>query len=151
VQSDIPAVVAGREGVRVARHLGPDPLVIAALVERLADARTAATVALVGVGSSRPEARPEFEQAGILLAERLQRPVTALTLFEDVPAALARLPGPVAVAAYLLAEGEFYDRLRAAAAAVPAVQLIAAPLGAHPALVSLVLARYDAACDEPAG
>jgi sirohydrochlorin ferrochelatase len=144
VQSDIPAVVAGRTDVRVAPHLGPDPLVITALADRLAGV-TAASVALAGVGSSRPEARPELQSAGVRLAARVGLPVTTLTLFEDVPAALAALPGPVAVVPYLLAEGEFYDRLRAAAVAVPSVTHVAAPLGAHPALVTLVLDRFDAA------
>jgi sirohydrochlorin ferrochelatase len=144
VQNDIPAVVAGRAEVRVAAHLGPDPLVITALADRLGDV-AAASVALVGVGSSRPEARPELQSAGARLAARVGVPVTPLTLFEDVPAALAALPAPVAVVPYLLAEGEFYDRLRAAAAAVPSVTHVAAPLGAHPALVALVLERFDAA------
>jgi sirohydrochlorin ferrochelatase len=144
VQSDIPAVVAGRAGIRVSRHLGPDPLVITALADRLAGA-DAASVALVGVGSSRPEARPELQTAGARLAERIGLPVTTLTLFADVPAALAALPAPVAVVPYLLAEGEFYSRVLAAAATTPAVTYVAAPLGVHPALVALVLARFDAA------
>jgi sirohydrochlorin ferrochelatase len=145
VQTDIPAVVAGRPLVRVARHLGPDPLVITALADRLAGAApasTAASTVLVGVGSSRPEARPELESAGRRLGARLGRPVRVLTLFEDVRGVVTALAGPVAVATYLLAEGHFLDRLRAAAAGVATVS---EPLGAHPALVSLVLARYDAA------
>lgn len=141
VQTDIPAIAAGRPHVRVAAHLGADPLIVSALVERLGPAPAASTV-LVGVGSSRPEARPELEGAGRLLGERLGRPVIAMTLFEDVRATLAALPGPVQVASYLLAEGRFHDRLLAAAAGLASV---AAPIGSHPDLVRLVLARYESA------
>jgi sirohydrochlorin ferrochelatase len=143
VQTDIPAVVAGRPGIRVARHLGPDPLVVEALVDRLG-ASSAASTALVGVGSSRPEARGELDEAARLLAARLGRPVTALTLGQDVRAALQALTQPVDVATYLLAEGRFVDRLRRAA---DGLARVAEPIGVHPALVELVLARYDEAAD----
>ncbi len=133
VQTDIPAIAAGRPHVRVAAHLGPDPLVVSALADRLGPAPAAATV-LVGVGSSRPEARPELERAGQLLGERLRRPVVAMTLFEDVRARLAALPGPVRVATYLLAEGQFFDRLCSAADELgPGVTADRSPPGAGPA------------------
>lgn len=141
VQTDIPAVVAERPDVRVARHLGPDPLVVDALLDRLAPSAGSST-ALVGVGSSRPEARAELDEAARLLSLRIGRSVTALTLGQDVRAALELLAPPVEVATYLLAEGRFADRLRHAAAGLGRV---AAPLGVHPALVRLVLARYDGA------
>lgn len=140
VQSDIPAIVAGRPAVRVARHLGPDPLVIDALLDRLGP--SSESTALVGIGSSRAQARAEFDVAAALLAIRLGHPVTVVTLAEDVRAALSALPPPVSVATYLLAEGRFLDSLRASAAGVAAV---AEPIGVHPALVSLVLARYEQA------
>lgn len=146
VQADIPAVVRDRAHVRIAAHLGPDPAIISALADRLGASTAAATV-LVGVGSSRPEARPELETAGRLLAERLGRPVTAMTLFEDVRGTLQRRPQPVQVATYLLAEGEFYTRLCAAADGLAPV---APPIGAHPDLVRLVLDRYRAALAEDA-
>jgi sirohydrochlorin ferrochelatase len=140
VETDIPAVVAGR--AVVTPHLGPDPLVVEAVADRLGDVAAASTVALVGVGSSRASARAEHESAASQLAAVLDRPVVPLTLGADVTPALAALPGPVAVAAYLLAEGRFSERLTAAAAGVATVS---PPLGAHPALVRLVLDRYDAA------
>jgi sirohydrochlorin ferrochelatase len=68
--------------------------------------------------------------------------VSVLSLGEEVGAALTELAAPVEVATYLLAEGQFVDNLRAAASGVATV---ADPIGAHPALVSLVLARYDEA------
>jgi sirohydrochlorin ferrochelatase len=151
VLTDIPAVVAGHPDVRVARHLGPDPLVIEAVLDRLAAARGPAAVAvattlLVGAGSSNPAAAGELRTAASRLAERLGRPVSLVTLGEDVRAALSAAPAPVEVATYLLAEGQFVDTLRAAAAAAPGPVTVSDPIGAHPALVALVLARYDDAC-----
>jgi sirohydrochlorin ferrochelatase len=58
---------------------------------------------------------------------------------DDLPAALTPL-APVRVATYLLAEGQFVDTLRAAAAGLGTV---AEPLGPHPAVVELVWRRYD--------
>jgi sirohydrochlorin ferrochelatase len=145
VLSDIPAAVAGRTSVRVARHLGPDPLVVSALVDRLAAVRQAdavATTVLVAAGSSNPAAADELARAADLLAGRLGRPVPALTLAADVRASLARAAAPVEVATYLLADGQFADTLRAAAFDLATV---ADPIGVHPALVALVLARYDEA------
>jgi sirohydrochlorin ferrochelatase len=149
VLTDIPAVVAGHPEVRVARHLGPDPLVIEAVLDRLAAARGPAAVAttlLVGAGSSNPAAAGELRTAASRLAERLGRPVSLVTLGEDVRAALGAAPAPVEVATYLLAEGQFVDTLCAAAAAAPGPVTVSDPIGAHPALVALVLARYDEAC-----
>jgi sirohydrochlorin ferrochelatase len=145
VLQDIPAVVAGRPHVRVARHLGPDPLVIDALVDRLAAVRGTAPVAstvLVGAGSSNPAAAGDLARAADQLAARLGRPV--LTLGDDVRAGLAGAIAPVEVATYLLADGQFVDTLHAAAAGA-GVTTVADPIGVHPALVALVLARYDEA------
>jgi sirohydrochlorin ferrochelatase len=147
VLQDIPAVVAGRPHVRVARHLGPDPLVIDALVDRLAAVRGTAPVAstvLVGAGSSNPAAAGDLARAADQLAARLGRPVLVLTLGDDVRAGLAGAIAPVEVATYLLADGQFVDTLHAAAASA-GVATVADPIGVHPALVALVLARYDEA------
>ena len=143
VQTDIPAVVGGRPHVLVTPHLGPDPLVVEAVADRL-PASGARTVALVGVGSSRPAAAAELRTAAALLARRLGLPVTPLTLAADITDALRALPAPVAVGAYLLAEGRFSVRLAEQARTAGAVA-VSPPLGAHPALVRLVLSRYDAA------
>lgn len=147
VQSDIPAAVADHPATTVARHLGPDPLLVEVLLERL-PARQAADPAgstvLVGSGSSRPDATAELATTAGLLRDRLGRDVTVFTMGDDLPAALRALPQPVRAATYLLAEGYFVDKLRAAA---PDPTLVAAPLGVHPALVRLVWERYDAATD----
>jgi sirohydrochlorin ferrochelatase len=138
VTTDIPAVVAGREQVRVARHLGPDPAVIDALADRLAETGGAddAPVLLAAIASSRSAARTEVEQAARTLSARLSRPVRVLALGED---RLTELPAPYRVATYLLAEGGFLDQLRAEATGRG---VVAAPLGVHPAVVSLIWSRY---------
>jgi sirohydrochlorin ferrochelatase len=68
--------------------------------------------------------------------------VQVLPLDGDLRSTLRARPAPVAVATYLLAEGLFLDKLRSAAEGVAAV---AEPIGTHPALVELVLARFDEA------
>lgn len=142
VLSDIPAVVAGRPEVRVTPHLGPAPTladVLAARLRAAADGRSAASTAMVAIGSSREEARAEVATMALLLAERVGRPVQVVPLFGDVRGALAELPHPVEVATYLIAEGAFADSLRGA---VEGLGWVAAPLGADPAVVDLVVRRY---------
>jgi sirohydrochlorin ferrochelatase len=143
VQTDIPAAVAGLPHVRVARHLGPHPLLVDALVDRLGQGdRGAGSTVLIGAGSSRTEAAAELAATGELLAERLGRPVTVLTMADELPPAMAALPRPLEVATYLLAEGQFVTNLRAAAGGLA---IVSDPLGVHPALVELVWRRYDTA------
>jgi sirohydrochlorin ferrochelatase len=140
VQSDIPACVAGRPDVLVARHLGPHPLLIDALVDRLPDGPGG--VALVASGSSRPEASDELAAVAALLGDRIGQHVPVLTMADDLRARLGSLPAPRRVATYLLAEGRFVDALRSSAAGLAGV---ADPIGVHPALVELVWLRYDEA------
>jgi sirohydrochlorin ferrochelatase len=145
VQSDIPAVAARFPSVRVARHLGPHPLLTDVLVERLGPVSDSTAVVLVGAGSSRTGADAELAEAARLLGERLGRPVPARTLSDDWPAdppeRRQRAPR-VRVSTYLLAEGHFLDALTARAGGTVEV---APPLGVHSALVELVWRRYDAA------
>jgi sirohydrochlorin ferrochelatase len=141
VTADIPAVVHGHDRARVARHLGPDPAVVEALVRRLAEAGgtgASGTTALAAIASSRASANDEVATAADGLSRRLGRPVRVLPLDGAVGPALAALPQPVEVAVYLLAEGGFLDVLHAGGAAV-----VAAPIGVHPAVVDLVWSRYD--------
>jgi len=141
VQHDIPEAVRGRTQIAVARHLGPHPLLAEALAQRLAEMSSRATsTLLVGAGSSRPEAATELAAMATLLAERIGRPVAVATMSNDLPAALAALPEPVEVATYLLAPGQFTQDL---AGAVGDRAAIAEPIGVHPALVELVLLRFD--------
>ena len=140
VGTDIPAAVAGRPAVRVARHLGPHPLLLDALVDRLGPVDDETRVVLVGAGSSRPEARDEQRETGRLLGVRLRREVPVATVADDLEPLFANL-APVRVATYLLTEGRFVDTVRAAVAGHGSVS---APIGVHPALVELVWKRYDA-------
>lgn len=142
VQSDIPAAVAPYPQVRVARHLGPHPLLVDALVDRLGRTELDGSILLVGAGSSRSEAAAELAETGRLLGERLGRPVSVHTMADDLAAVFAAAGRPLQVATYLLAEGQFVTTLRAAA---DGLGTVAPPLGVHPALVELVWARYDAA------
>lgn len=137
VETDIPALVATRPNVRVARHLGPDPVIVDAVAQRLHEAGGATgPVLLAAIASSRPSARAEVELAAARLSTRLARPVSVLPL-----GIATDVPDPVpAVATYLLSEGSFLDGLRAR---VGARGVVAAPIGVHPDLVRLVWERCD--------
>jgi sirohydrochlorin ferrochelatase len=144
VLTDIPSVVAGRSSVRVAAHLGPDPLIISAVADRLASVSSggSGSVALAAIESSQPSARDEVAGAAAQLSEVLGRDVSVLPLGSDVGAGVDELVAPVDVAVYLLAEGGFLTSLRSA---VAGRGVVAEPIGVHGSLVSLVWARYDEA------
>ena len=145
VEQDIPATVAGRSDVVVARHLGPHPLLADALAERLADERHGVDVRatlLVGAGSSHPEAMTELVETADLLEARIGRSVDVSTIGADLYVAVDSLPVPFEVATYLLAEGQFSQSLRAA---VAGRAMVSPALGTHPAVVERVLTRYDEA------
>jgi sirohydrochlorin ferrochelatase len=144
---DIPAAIRStRPDAVQAAVLGPDPLLAGALADRLVEAgrRPGDTVVLAAAGSSDPGAIAAVHTQAALLAADLGVPVTAAfgsTALPDVRSAVAAArPGRVAIAPYLLAPGFFTERLAEAGADV-----VAAPLGAHPAVVTLALRRYDEA------
>ena len=141
VVDDIPATALGR--ARVARHLGPDPVLTDVLVERLTavGGADADTVALVASPSRRTSAADDLAVAAGDLAKVLSRPVHPLMVGASLAADLAGLPGRVAVATYLLGEGFFLDTLRTAASTA-GVAAVADPLGAHPVIASLIVQRY---------
>ncbi|MEU6124096.1 sirohydrochlorin chelatase [Streptomyces sp. NPDC047123] len=171
VKRDIPAALDGTPGLdaRIAAPLGPHPLLAEALHDRLvragwpdrlldARARRRHAVVLAAAGSRDPESATDTETAARLLADRLGVPVLpayaapTAACPRTVPQALATLATlaaqgrtHTAVAAYLTAPGRFAARSTAAAPWISTP-----PLGAHPALVRLVLHRYDQACETPA-
>lgn len=148
VRTDIPAVVADRAEVRVARHLGPDPALVRAVAERLHEAGGhTGPVLLAAIASSQPGARAEIDSAAEELSAQLGRPVTVLPLGSHLDERLGASAEPCAVASYLLAEGGFLDKLRAG---VRGRRVVAEPIGVHPALVALVWTRYDEAVNRPA-
>jgi sirohydrochlorin ferrochelatase len=145
LSSDISGA-ASSAGARVAGPLGPDELLLTALTARLAEAGVpdGTPVVLAAAGSSDPAAAADVRQQAELLAERLGVPVTAAFASgapPTVPDAVADLRaltgGPVAVASYLLAPGQFQDQLAASGA-----DWVTEPLGGHPAVAGLVIERY---------
>jgi sirohydrochlorin ferrochelatase len=140
------AGAAGAAGARVAGALGPDELLLTALTARLAEAGVpgGTPIVLAAAGSSDPAAAEDARQQAALLADRLGVPVVAAfasaaapTVPEAVSGLRARTAGPVAVASYLLAPGQFQDQLADSGA-----DWVTAPLGSHPALAGLVIERY---------
>ncbi len=102
---------------------------------------------LAAAGSSDPRSRADTSVTARLLSARLGRPVlpaynsaTGPTVVDTVAALRARGWRHVSVATYLLSPGRFATEVAACGA-----DAVSEPLGTHPALVRLVLARYDAA------
>ncbi|WP_374215159.1 sirohydrochlorin chelatase [Streptomyces longispororuber] len=156
---DIPeaADAAGHLLTRVAAPLGPHPLLVDALHDRLLAAgwpdrltesvRRRGGVVLAAAGSRDPEAADDTRRTAALLALRLGVPVVpafASAAGPDVATAVRSLTArgrhTVAVASYFTAPGRFATETAAAAPGIAA-----APLGTHPALARLVLHRYDEA------
>jgi sirohydrochlorin ferrochelatase len=143
---DLPgAIAAGRPGTAHAPVLGPDRRLATALADRLREAgrRPGDAVVLAAAGSSDLAAIASVHTQARLLAAELGTDVTVgfgSAAAPDVPTAVAtaRATGAarVAIAPYLLAPGHFADRLATAGA-----DLVAEPLGAHPAVVEVVLDR----------
>lgn len=159
---DVPreaAAVAARHpavAVRVAGVLGPDPLLLAALERRLAEAgvrradapRTA--LVLGAAGTSNPRGRAVIEQLARDWRERAGWwdvvPAYASAARPTVAEAVHRLRAAgaprAAVASYVLAPGRLPDRLVAGATSgLP----VSAPLGDADELAEVVLARFAAA------
>ncbi|MET9318861.1 sirohydrochlorin chelatase [Streptomyces sp. NPDC003038] len=152
VKRDLPAAGARARhlSIRVAAPLGPHPLLVEALFERLLEGgwTPGTAVVLAAAGSRDPDSAADTRTTAALLSERLGSvavvPAYASTAAPAVPDAVRALAARghrrVAVASYFVAPGRFATH-SAAAASGPA----AAPIGAHPALARLVLQRYDEA------
>ncbi len=153
VTADI-AAAARAAGALVAPPLGPDQLLVTALTARLAAAGVPAgtPVVLAAAGSSDPQAARDVARQAELLAAELGVPVEPAfasaaepSVETAIDALAARAGGPVAVATYLMAPGDFYDQLQKSAAG-----WVTAPLGDHPAVGGLVVDRYRVAVRAPA-
>ncbi len=147
VRVDVPGQLAatGRADVVLADPLGPDPVLVAAALSRLAEAGAADTdrVVLAAAGSTDPVAAEDLRVAAGLLEERLGRPVPVGYIAGGEPriaSVVAAQPGRVALVTWLLAPGAFHRRLADAGAAV-----VAEPLGDHPDVARVVVARYRSA------
>ncbi|MGW1767879.1 sirohydrochlorin chelatase [Streptomyces sp. NPDC002073] len=161
VAHDLPraaADAAATTGLRaaVAAPLGPHPLLVEALCDRLLETGWApgdgAAVVLAAAGSRDPHSAADARSTARMLSERLggipvlpgYASAAAPTVPEAVRALAARGRHRIAVASYFTAPGRFAAQC-AAAAPGPA----AAPLGDHPALARLLLHRYDEALARP--
>lgn len=148
VRTDIPARIAasGRRNVVLTDAFGPAPELIEVMCDRLAQAgrRRTDAVVLAAAGSSDPRALAEVRAAAKALSTALDVPVRvgyAATARPSVAEAVESFGARrAAVASWLLAPGLFQRRVEAAGADV-----VAAPLGAHPRVVDLVLRRYQQA------
>jgi sirohydrochlorin ferrochelatase len=168
-KTDIPALLADartalpRLDVRYAGTLGPDPLLLAALGRRLAEAggvssasgasRAGTSVVLAAAGSSDPAANATIAA----LAARWQAdggwrrvvPAYASAASPSPGEAVRALAGsgplarsgPVVVASYLLAPGYFADQIRDTALAAGALAVSGA-LGAAPEVADVIIDRY---------
>ncbi|WP_431928384.1 sirohydrochlorin chelatase [Amycolatopsis tucumanensis] len=150
VRTDIPAQIAasGHRNVLLADPFGPAPELVGVMRDRLewAGYRAGDAVVLAAAGSSDPRALAEVRVAadalGVLLGVPVQVGYVA-TARPSIADAVARARGRgrrVAVASWLLAPGLFQRKVLEAGADV-----VADPLGVHPDVVDLVLARYQQA------
>ncbi len=146
VLDDIPTA-AERRHVIVTPPVGPDPALADVLAIRLAQAGASGPdrVVLAATGSSRQEAWADLQIAAADLGARLSCPVDVAAIdqrfAQRLTAAAADHPR-LGVSAYLLAPGQFADRL---VTSVPPGVPVAAPIGADPVVVDLILDRYDRA------
>jgi sirohydrochlorin ferrochelatase len=152
---DLPAAIAAAQadgpGIEVVLTdvLGPDPLLLAGLRHRLAQAVTRFDgLVLVAAGTRDPAARSTVDAVADDLAEISGVParaafgsasaVTGAVAVEALRAAGCRR---VAVASYFLACGKLYDAVTASAIGAGALAPAAQPLGDVPELAELILAR----------
>jgi sirohydrochlorin ferrochelatase len=149
VRADVPAqlAAAGRTDATMTAPLGPDPLVVAALADRAADAgwRPGDGLVLAAAGSRDPRAAADVRRAAALLSSRTGTPVpvghvTSAPHVADAVAAARTRHRRVVIASYLLAPGRFHSQLATAGA-----DAVAAPLGDHPAILAALLTRYATA------
>ncbi|MFB7090067.1 sirohydrochlorin chelatase [Streptomyces sp. NPDC056296] len=154
VKRDIPEIAAASPAhTRVSAPLGPHPLLVDALHDRLVEAGWPVhagpdhAVVLASAGSRDPDSRTDTARTAALLSARLGAPVVpayasaaAPTVPEAVRALEARGYRNVAIASYFTAPGRF-----ATECATAAPWIASPPLGTHPAMARLLLHRYDQA------
>jgi sirohydrochlorin ferrochelatase len=148
VRVDVPAAVAAspHHDVRVTPALGPDPALVGVAAARLqaAGVRPHDAVVLAAAGSADPRAIAEAHTA----ARQLGAPVGFIASGSPPVASVVRTlrdrgAHTVAVASWLLAPGWFHSQL-----ATVGANTVAPPLGAHPAVIDLIVRRYLAAARE---
>lgn len=140
--------------VRVAAPLGAGAA-LAPVVLAQAEASGARALVVVAAGSRRPEATADVEHLAEVVAQGWSggpvRVAYGAAAEPTLSAALAALRSEgyadteLLVVPYLLAPGFFLDRVREQAGPVR----VAEPLGRHPGVVDVVVARYEQALAEP--
>jgi sirohydrochlorin ferrochelatase len=151
VRVDLPAHVAasGHPAVTVTAPLGPCPSTVQVMAQRLIECgwRPGDSVVMAAAGTSDPHAQSDLRHTATLMSALIGDRVEiayAATGTPRVHDAVAELRGRgsprVAVASYLLADGLFQDRLCDSGA-----DLVADPLGRHPAMVRLIANRFKRA------
>ncbi|HEX8935569.1 MAG TPA: CbiX/SirB N-terminal domain-containing protein, partial [Pseudonocardiaceae bacterium] len=141
VRVDVPREVTatGRNDVTISAALGPHPLLVTAMWERLRAAgwRRGDAVVLAAAGSSDRRAVADVRAAAGQLSGKVGGRVRVGFVATGAPRVVPLVAGlraagqpRVAVASWLLAPGMFHSRLGSSGADV-----VAAPLGAHPLVV----------------
>lgn len=153
VNSDLPAAIRASGGrARLTPVLGPS--LLDAVIARLQEAGGPGdAVVLAAAGSRREASNAQVAQAAADLGRRLSRPAAPAYLSAAAPTPAAAVAGlraaghpTVSIATYLLAPGVFADRLQTAGADV-----VTAPVGAHPLVVSSIASRYRKAVTHGVG
>lgn len=144
VRTDLPGQIAstGRADVTTTDPLGPAPEITDALVDRLREAgwRPGNRVLLSAAGSSDERALSDVRAAARHLSRRCGQQVDPSYVTTASPATGQVCRADQFVSPYLLAPGLFHREL----AQLP-VAGVAAPIGAHPAVVDLIARRYRCA------
>jgi sirohydrochlorin ferrochelatase len=151
VNTDIPTHVAasGHPDVVITEALGPSVQLTRILAERLVECgwRPGDSVVLGAAGTSNAHAQSDLKHMSALLSALLGDRVElafAATGEPNITDAVGQLrrrgARRVVVASYLLADGLFQDRLRYSGA-----DAVAEPLGSAPAMVRLIVNRFQRA------
>lgn len=151
VNHDLPEMAKAATGpVRIARPLGPHPLLAALMCQRLqaAGARRGDAVVMVAAGSRDSDALVDTLEMGRLLQAHWGSPVRVAHLSGHGPRVIEAVEQlwsdghrRIAAAPYLLAPG-FFARKARAQASVAGCTTVAAELGAHRLVAELVVRRY---------
>ncbi|MBO0839389.1 MAG: sirohydrochlorin chelatase [Sciscionella sp.] len=154
VRVDVPHQVARfarTERIRLTPALGPDPMVVDAVLQRLRAAghRPGDAVVLGAAGSTDPRARADVRRAACLLSTRLGCQVdigfvTGTPAAHSVVSQRLRAGRRVALGCWLLAPGAFHAKLARCGA-----HAVAEPIGAQRQLVELIARRYRQALGGP--
>ena len=129
-------VAQAAAGARVTPPLGPDPVLTESLARRTGHEDA---VVLAAAGSSDPQWRADIRKVAADLDAHVGYASGNLPRVPDVIADLRRRGAErITIAAYLLAEGVFYQSLNRAGATT-----VTPPLCHDPVVADLVLRRYD--------